>query len=54
MRIYWPASGGLSIGIPVIARLSRRIRKKLGPDSEALLETVPGVGYILHSPPADF
>lgn len=26
-----------------------RIRKKLGPDSEALLETVPGVGYILHS-----
>jgi two-component system KDP operon response regulator KdpE len=31
-----------------------RIRKKLGPDLEALLETVPGVGYILHSPPADF
>jgi two-component system KDP operon response regulator KdpE len=26
-----------------------RIRKKLGPDLEALLETVPGVGYILHS-----
>ncbi len=26
-----------------------RIRKKLGPELEALLETVPGVGYILHS-----
>jgi two-component system KDP operon response regulator KdpE len=26
-----------------------RIRKKLGPDLESLLETVPGVGYILHS-----
>lgn len=26
-----------------------RIRKKLGPDLETLLETVPGVGYILHS-----
>ena len=26
-----------------------RIRKKLGADLEALLETVPGVGYILHS-----
>lgn len=26
-----------------------RIRKKLGPDLEVLLETVPGVGYILHS-----
>jgi two-component system KDP operon response regulator KdpE len=26
-----------------------RIRKKLGPNLEALLETVPGVGYILHS-----
>jgi two-component system KDP operon response regulator KdpE len=26
-----------------------RIRKKLGPDLEALLETVPGVGYVLHS-----
>lgn len=26
-----------------------RIRKKLGGDLEALLETVPGVGYILHS-----
>lgn len=29
-----------------------RIRKKLGPDLETLLETVPGMGYILHSPPA--
>jgi two-component system, OmpR family, KDP operon response regulator KdpE len=29
-----------------------RIRKKLGPDLDSLLETVPGVGYILHSPPA--
>jgi two-component system, OmpR family, KDP operon response regulator KdpE len=29
-----------------------RIRKKLGPDLESLLETVPGVGYILHSTPA--
>ncbi len=28
-----------------------RIRKKLGPDPESLLETVPGVGYILHSAP---
>ncbi len=28
-----------------------RIRKKLGPDLDSLLETVPGVGYILHSPP---
>ncbi|MFN8595669.1 MAG: response regulator transcription factor [Anaerolineae bacterium] len=28
-----------------------RIRKKLGPDLETLLETVPGVGYILHSAP---
>lgn len=28
-----------------------RIRKKLGPDLESLLETVPGVGYILHSAP---
>ncbi len=28
-----------------------RIRKKLGPDLESLLETVPGVGYILHSTP---
>ena len=28
-----------------------RIRKKLGPDLEDLLETVPGVGYILHSSP---
>ena len=27
-----------------------RIRKKLGSDLESLLETVPGVGYILHSP----
>ena len=27
-----------------------RIRKKLGPDLDSLLETVPGVGYILHSP----
>jgi two-component system, OmpR family, KDP operon response regulator KdpE len=26
-----------------------RIRKKLGPELDALLETVPGVGYILHS-----
>jgi two-component system KDP operon response regulator KdpE len=26
-----------------------RIRKKLGADLESLLETVPGVGYILHS-----
>ncbi len=26
-----------------------RIRKKLGPELEPLLETVPGVGYILHS-----
>lgn len=26
-----------------------RIRKKLGPDMESMLETVPGVGYILHS-----
>lgn len=26
-----------------------RIRKKLGGDIESLLETVPGVGYILHS-----
>lgn len=26
-----------------------RIRKKLGPDLESLLETVPGVGYIFHS-----
>jgi two-component system KDP operon response regulator KdpE len=26
-----------------------RIRKKLGTDMETLLETVPGVGYILHS-----
>jgi two-component system, OmpR family, KDP operon response regulator KdpE len=26
-----------------------RIRKKLGPDLDALLETIPGVGYILHS-----
>jgi two-component system KDP operon response regulator KdpE len=26
-----------------------RIRKKLGRDLESLLETVPGVGYILHS-----
>ncbi len=26
-----------------------RIRKKLGPDLESLLETVPGVGYILHT-----
>lgn len=26
-----------------------RIRKKLGPDLESLLETVPGVGYILHA-----
>ena len=26
-----------------------RIRKKLGPELESLLETVPGVGYILHS-----
>jgi two-component system KDP operon response regulator KdpE len=26
-----------------------RIRKKLGDDVEPLLETVPGVGYILHS-----
>jgi two-component system KDP operon response regulator KdpE len=26
-----------------------RIRKKLGPDLDSLLETVPGVGYILHS-----
>ena len=26
-----------------------RIRRKLGPDLESLLETVPGVGYILHS-----
>ncbi len=29
-----------------------RIRKKLGPDLEMLLETVPGVGYILHLTPA--
>ncbi len=28
-----------------------RIRKKLGPNLESLLETVPGVGYILHSAP---
>ena len=28
-----------------------RIRKKLGPELDSLLETVPGVGYILHSPP---
>ena len=27
-----------------------RIRKKLGPDLESLLETVPGVGYVLHNP----
>ena len=26
-----------------------RIRKKLGPELESLLETVPGVGYILHN-----
>ncbi len=26
-----------------------RIRKKLGPDLESLLETVPGVGYVFHS-----
>jgi two-component system, OmpR family, KDP operon response regulator KdpE len=26
-----------------------RIRKKLGPELDVLLETVPGVGYILHS-----
>ncbi len=26
-----------------------RIRKKLGPELDALLETVPGIGYILHS-----
>ncbi len=26
-----------------------RIRKKLGPELEPLLETVPGVGYVLHS-----
>jgi two-component system KDP operon response regulator KdpE len=26
-----------------------RIRKKLGPDLESLLETVPGVGYVLHN-----
>jgi two-component system KDP operon response regulator KdpE len=26
-----------------------RIRKKLGPELESLLETVPGVGYIFHS-----
>jgi two-component system KDP operon response regulator KdpE len=26
-----------------------RIRKKLGADMESLLETVPGIGYILHS-----
>lgn len=26
-----------------------RIRKKLGDDMESLLETVPGIGYILHS-----
>ena len=26
-----------------------RIRKKLGPELDSLLETVPGVGYILHS-----
>ena len=26
-----------------------RIRKKLGNDLESLLETVPGVGYILNS-----
>ena len=35
-----------------------RIRKKLGPELDSLLETVPGVGYILHSsennlPPSD-
>jgi two-component system KDP operon response regulator KdpE len=28
-----------------------RIRKKLGPELDPLLETVPGVGYILHSAP---
>ena len=28
-----------------------RIRKKLGPELDSLLETVPGVGYILHSAP---
>lgn len=27
-----------------------RIRTKMGPESSAFLETVPGVGYILHSP----
>ncbi len=26
-----------------------RIRQKLGPDLESMLETVPGVGYILHA-----
>jgi two-component system, OmpR family, KDP operon response regulator KdpE len=26
-----------------------RIRKKLGPELEMLLETVPGIGYVLHS-----
>jgi two-component system KDP operon response regulator KdpE len=26
-----------------------RIRKKLGPELDSLLETVPGIGYILHS-----
>ena len=28
-----------------------RIRKKLGPEVGALLETVPGLGYVLHSAP---
>ncbi len=28
-----------------------RIRKKLGPNLEELLETVPGVGYVLHGVP---
>ena len=28
-----------------------RIRNKMGPESSPLLETVPGIGYILHSPP---
>jgi two-component system KDP operon response regulator KdpE len=28
-----------------------RIRNKMGPESSPLLETVPGIGYVLHSPP---
>ena len=47
---YWREFWGPEYEIqPLFTHLPGRVRKKLGAEMELLLETVSGVGYILHS-----